>query len=133
VSPRPIRRIDAVLVGVAVHVALTFAMYGLQRLAFPVEKGAFPVWYANSETVMKAVAAVAPGFVAGSLYGRGGFGIGAVTGVSAIGVEFLIAIVGFDVPVTQFPWRIASGVTASALAAALTNGIAGMAAQALRA
>jgi hypothetical protein len=80
---------------------------------------------------LKAVGAVGPGFLAAFLYAHPGFKVGAITGVLGVVAEFVIAIIGFGIPVGEFPGRIASGLVAAGAAAGLTNGVAGMAAEAL--
>jgi hypothetical protein len=128
-----IRRVAPILLGTCLYVGLTFALYVLEQFAFPIATGPYPAWYANSQTLLKAGGAVGPGFVAAWLYARAGFRVGASTGVLGVLVEFIIAVVAFDVPVGEFPGPIASGLIVSAVAAGLTNGVAGMAAESLRA
>jgi hypothetical protein len=125
------RALPAVL-GAILYVALTFAVYGLQRFAFPTGSGPYPTWFSSAEVLLKAVGAVAPGFVAAWLYARPGFAIGAITGACGVVAEFVIAIIGFGIPLGEFGGRMAAGVIAAGAAAALTNGVAGMAAEALR-
>ena len=114
------------------YVALTFAIYGLQRFAFPTGSGPYPTWFASTEVLLKAVGSVMPGFMAAWLYARPGFAIGAITGVCGVVAEFIIATIGFGIPLGEFGGRMAAGLVAAGAAAALTNGMASMAAEALR-
>ena len=125
-------RVLPIVLGAALYAALTFAVYGLQRFAFPTGSGPYPTWFASAEVLLKAVGAVAPGFLAGWLYLRPGFAIGAITGVCGVVTEFIIATVGFSIPLGEFGGRMAVGLVAASAAAALTNGMASMAAEALR-
>lgn len=131
-APEMMRRAVPVLLGMALYVGITFAMYGLQRMAFPAGSGPYPVWFSVSDVVLKAVGAVGPGFLAAWLSAHPGFKVGAMTGGLGVIAEFAIAIVGFGVPVAEFPGRIVSGLLAAGIAAGLTNGVAGMAAEASR-
>lgn len=126
------RRATPILLGIVLYVGITFAVYGLQRIAFPNASGPYPVWFSVMDVVLKAVGAVGPGFLAAWLSARPGFKVGALTGVLGVAAEFAIAIVGFGIPIAEFPGRIASGLVAAGIAAGLTNGIAGMAAEAAR-
>jgi hypothetical protein len=126
------RRALPIVLGAVLYVALTFAIYGLQRLAFPTGSGPYPTWFASAEVLLKGIGAVAPGFLAAWLYARPGFAIGAITGVCGVIAEFIIAIIGFSIPLGEFGGRMAAGLVAAGAAAALTNGTAGMAAEALR-
>ena len=126
------RRALPILLGAALYVALTFSIYGLQRFAFPGGSGPYPTWFASAEVLLKAVGAVAPGFLTAWLYVRPGFAIGAIAGVCGVVAEFIIATVGFSIPLGEFGGRMAAGLLAAGAAAVLTNGLAGMAAEALR-
>ena len=121
-----------VLLGSALHVALTLALYGLQRLALPSGTATYTIWYSSSELVLKAVAAVGPGFVAAWVYKRKGMIVGAMAGVIGVLAEVVITIVGFGIPLGEYPGHLASGLIAGALAAGLTNAVAGVAGEALR-
>jgi len=126
------RRAGPVLLGIVVYVGITFAVYGLQRFAFPTGRGPDPLWYSSTEVVLKAVGAVGPGFVAAWLHAHPGFRVGAITGVLGVVAEFVIAIIGFGIPLSEFLGRMAAGLIAAGVATGLTNGVAGMAAEALR-
>jgi hypothetical protein len=123
------RRAVPILLGVTVYVTLMFAVYALPRLiAFPSN----PAWFSSTELLIKTLAAIAPGFLAAWLHERPGFVIGATTGVLGVVAESGIAIIRFSVPFGEWTGRIVPWVVALGAATAFTNGVAGMAAEALR-
>src|SRR4029434_10505110 len=78
--------LTAVAVGVAVYLALVFALYGFHQFALLDTDGTYPDWYAPGELLLRALTSVAPGMAAGwSCSARGvlaGASAGAVGGTA---------------------------------------------------
>ncbi len=126
------RTTGPVLLGGALYVGLTFGLFGLQRLAFPNGSGIYPIWYSSSEVLLKAIIAVGPGFLAAWVYQRAGLTVGAMAGFAGVAAEFIIAIFGFAIPVSEFPGQMAWGFISSVVATGITNAVGGVAGETLR-
>jgi hypothetical protein len=126
------RHAGPILLGALIYVALTLAGYGLERVAFPTGSGSYPTWYVCSDVLLKAIAAIGPGFVAAWLCRQRGFAVGAMAGVVGVVAEFAIGAIGFGMSLSEYPGRIVFGLLAAGISSGLTNGVAGVAAEALR-
>jgi hypothetical protein len=85
-------RAMSMLLGLIVYLGLALLLFGLHHLAVRDGSVDFPLWFSGSELVIKAAAAVAPGFIAGWFGRSGGLAAGAVVG--AVGGVAEILLVG---------------------------------------
>jgi hypothetical protein len=129
VRGKMIRRAAPIVLGIALYAGLTFAAYSAQVLS---HSGPYAGWYVNGEHLLKALAAVGPGFAAAWFYGQAGFRVGTIPGIVGVLIEGIVVLIVLDVPESESPGTLVFYLVASALAAGLTNGIAGIAAEALR-
>ena len=126
------KRAMFMFVGVIAYVGLALLLYGVHHLAVRDEPVDFPLWFSGSELIIKAVAAVAPGFIAGWFGRSGGLTAGAVVGAVGGAIEVLAIGALFGVRFADVATQISVAAVCTALAAALTNAMGGAAGEFLR-
>jgi hypothetical protein len=121
-----------VVAGVALYVALVFALYGFHALALTDGTDAYPGWYATGDLLLRSITSVAPGLAAGWLCRARAVTAGALAGALGGIAEsvFFGAMIG--VPLAEFGGRIYVAAISTAIAGALTNAVGGIAGGALR-
>jgi hypothetical protein len=118
--------------GVALYVALVFALYGFHELALLDGNDAYPDWYRTGDLLLRAISSVAPGLVAGWLCRAGGITAGALAGALGGIAEAIFFGAMIGVPLAEFGGRISLAAISTAIASALTNAVGGIAGGALR-
>lgn len=124
-------RVTAGLIGVALYLALVFALYGFHYVALLDTDGTYPDWYAPGELLLRALTSVAPGIMAGWLCRAGGLVTGACVGGVGGAAEALVLGALIGVPLGEFGARVSVAAISTGLASALTNAVGGVAGEAL--
>jgi len=126
-------RAMSMFAGLIVYLGLALLVYGLHRLAVG-EGGSldYPLWFSGSEPIIKAAAAVAPGFIAGWLGRSHGLTAGAIVGAVGGVIEVFSIGVLFGVRFGDVAVQIAVAAVCTAVAAGLTNAMGGAAGEFLR-
>jgi len=128
----PATSLIAVVIGVAVYLALVFALYGFHHFALLDTDGVYPDWYAPGELLLRALTSVVPGMAAGWACPARGFTAGACVGGVGGAAEALILGALIGVPLGEFGARVSLAVASTGFAAAVTNAVGGIAGEALR-
>jgi hypothetical protein len=124
--------VTAVVVGLAVYLALVFALYGFHQFALLDTDGTYPDWYAPGELLLRALTSVAPGMAAAWACTARGFFVGACVGGVGGTAEALVLGALLGVPLGEFGARVFLAAVSTGFAAAVTNAVGGVAGEALR-
>ena len=126
------QRAEAVIVGLAIYGGLSLVLYGLHALALPGGSGDYPVWYEIGEQLLNSLKAVGPGLAAGWISGARGVSTGATVGAVGGFSEVVLVAAMANLPFDPMPPRIVLAALTTLIAGAITNGIGGIAGEALR-
>jgi hypothetical protein len=130
--PFPRSHVLATFLGTTIGVALWGANYGLGSLAVPSHDSVWPSWFAGTQTLIEALASVAPGFVAGWTARSRGLAIGAIVGtlVSIASLLLVVLVWGAMQPAPALQFLFFA--TAAGLVTQPIGGLAGEALSARR-
>jgi hypothetical protein len=121
-----------VVMGVALYIALIFALYGFHQLALLDGNDAYPDWYAPGDLLLRSMNSVTPGVLAGWQCRASPVTAGALAGALGGIAEsvFFGAMIG--VPLAEFGGRIFLAAFSTAIVSGLTNAVGGVAGAAMR-
>lgn len=118
----------AVFTGVAVGTLLWLVNYWFGSWAVPTNTPVWPSWFAGVQSLIEAVASVAPGFIAGWLAKARGLVLGAAVAVMLSFVSLCLVLAVWGV---MSPLEVAHFVIFTAILNLITQPLAGVAAVAL--